>query len=720
MKVEITKQLNSIFENASKSANKQRHDYVSTEHIFLELIKTDEVKQIFHSLEVDVALIEKNLNIYMQHMEKIPKDFKQNATETDALKSIINTMLIQITASEKPKATTLDMFVALFYDNSSYSYKLLERFNVTKGSVLEEVSHEMPEKKEGKKTDFLDKFCVNLSQLAKDGKIDNVIGRDEEIKRMSQILCRRKKNNPLLMGEAGVGKTAIVEGMAISINNNKVPKILQNNIIFALNIGNLVSGTKYRGDFEKRLKGIVAELVKHKNAILFIDEIHTLIGSGSVNGNSLDGANILKPFLARGDIKCIGATTFSEYKQNFEKDKAMTRRFSNVHIDEPSLDHCLEILKGLKGNYESFHNVKFSDEILKNIVSLSHSYIKDRFLPDKAIDIMDEVGSLSHIENKGNKKITNKDIELVVSKIANVPTKSMNKNEKSQIKGLKSKLAKKIFGQNEAIEQVSKYITISKAGLKKENKPIASFLFTGPTGVGKTELAKSIANTLDIAFIRYDMAEFMEGHSVSKFIGSPAGYVGYDDGGKLIDDIKKTPHCVVLFDEVEKAHLDVINIFLQIMDNAKITDNNGNVASFEHTIVIMTSNITSNNNTLMGFNKDESISNDRNIKSFFSNEFINRLSIINFNHLSKIHIDKMVDKLIQQMEGMLEHTKIKITKKAKERISDKGYSKEYGARFLERFLDDNISFIISEKILYSKEKTNNILIDLDDNEFVIK
>ncbi len=720
MKVEITKQLNSIFENASINANKHRHDYISTEHIFLELLKTDEVKQIFNSLEVDINLIEKNLNVYMHHMEKIPKDFDKQATETDALKSTINTMLIQITATDKPKATTLDMFFALFYDNSSYSHKLLERFGISKLDILDEISHVQSPKKDIKKNDLLSKYCVNLNELAKEGKIDNVIGRDIEIKRMSQILCRRKKNNPLLMGEAGVGKTAIVEGLAISINNNEVPKILQNHIIYALNVGNLVSGTKYRGDFEKRLKGIISELMKNKNTILFIDEIHTLIGSGSVNGNSLDGANILKPFLARGDIKCIGATTFAEYKQNFEQDKAMTRRFSNIHIYEPSLEHCLDILKGLKGKYESFHNVKFSDEILKNIVNLSNSYIKDKFLPDKAIDIMDEVGSLSHVESKRNKNITNKDIELVVSKITNVPTKSMNKNEKNQLKGLKAKISKKIFGQNEAIEQVVKYITISKAGLKKENKPIASFLFTGPTGVGKTELAKSIANTLEISFIRYDMAEFMEGHSVSKFIGSPAGYVGYDDGGKLIDDIKKNPHCVVLFDEIEKAHPDVINIFLQIMDNARISDNNGNVANFEHTIIIMTSNITSNNNTLVGFNKDESISNDRNIKSFFSNEFINRLSIINFNHLTNTHIDKMIGKLILDMESRLEHTKIKISKKAKEKVAKEGYSKEYGARFLERFLDDNVSFIISEKIIYSKEKTNDVLIDLKEDEFIVK
>ena len=722
MKVEITKQLNSIFENASNNANKHRHDYISTEHIFLELLKAEDIKQILNSLEVDMSLLEKNLNIYIHHMEKIPKDFDKQATETDALKSIINTMLIQITASDKPKATALDMFFALFYDNSSYSYKLLEKFEVTKLDILEEISHnDMPDKKEGsKKNDLLSKFCVNLNELAKEGKIDSVIGRDTEIKRMSQILCRRKKNNPLLMGEAGVGKTAIVEGLAISINNNEVPKILQDHTIYALNVGNLVSGTKYRGDFEKRLKGIVSELMKNKNTILFIDEIHTLIGSGSVNGNSLDGANILKPFLARGDIKCIGATTFSEYKQNFEQDKAMTRRFSNIPIQEPSLEHCFEILKGLKGKYEDFHNVKFSDEILENIVSLSNSYIKDKFLPDKAIDIMDEVGSLSHVENKKNKNITNKDIELVVSKITNVPTKSMNKNEKSQLKGLKTKLNKKIFGQSEAIEKVTKYITIAKAGLKKENKPIASFLFTGPTGVGKTELAKSIASTLEISFIRYDMAEFMEGHSVSKFIGSPAGYVGYDDGGKLIDDIKKNPHCVVLFDEIEKAHPDVINIFLQIMDNAKISDNNGNIANFEHTIIIMTSNITSNNNLLVGFNKDESISHDRNIKSFFSNEFINRLSIINFNHLTSLHIDKMIDKLIVHMEDRLENTKIKISKKAKEKIAKDGYSKEYGARFLERFLDDNVSFIISEKIIYSKEKSNDIFIDLSEGEFIIK
>lgn len=729
MKVEISKKLNTIFVNANKNATKQRHDYISIEHIFLELIKENEIKEIFIALDISIESIQKNLDIYMKNnINRIPDGFNKDAIETDSLKNIINRMLIQITASDKNKANILDMFVSLFYDTNSYSYKLLQHFGIERIDVIGIVSdmpgetsyNERKDKNESKST-FLNKFCINLNELAKNNKIDNVIGRETEIQRIAQILCRRKKNNPLLMGEAGVGKTAIVEGLAIDMVNNNVPDILKNHTIFALNVGDLVAGTKYRGDFEKRLKGIVSDLQKMKNTILFIDEIHTIIGSGSVSGNSLDGANILKPFLARGDIKCIGATTFSEYKQNFEKDKAMVRRFSNVSVSEPSITHCYEIMKGLKGKYESFHSVKFSDEILKSIVDLSKLYIKDKFLPDKAIDIMDEVGSIAHIENKKNKKISLRDIELVVSNISNVPTKNMSKDEKSKLKGFESKLGQKVFGQEDAIRQVSKYITIAKAGLKKENKPIASFLFTGATGVGKTELCKQVADILGISFLRYDMSEFMEGHSVSKFIGSPAGYVGYDDGGKLIDDVKKNPHCVVLFDEIEKAHPDVINIFLQIMDNASISDNNGNVANFDHSIVIMTSNITSNDNILMGFNKDESISHDRNIKSFFSNEFINRLKIINFKHLEKTHINKMIDKIISEMDDKLESSTLKLSKKAKNIILEKGYSKEYGARFLERYIDDHISFVISKEIIYSKNIQDNMLIDVDkDEKFFIK
>ena len=729
MKIIISKELNKTFNDAVATAKASHHKYLTIEHIFMALLKDPEITHIFDLLDVDISRLKDSINRYFsQYMElDYTEDYTYKPKETIPLTNIIDTMFQQIKNSNRKEAAVADMLVALFYDNKSYSYKLLASMSVDKLAVLEIITSgdakqgTSTKDKEGNQHEFLDKYCIDLLKLAKDDKLDPVIGRDEEIAQAMQVLCRRRKNNPILIGEAGVGKTAVVEGLAKNIASGDVPEILQNTQIYGLNVGLLVAGTKYRGDFEKRLKGIIDEIQAIPRVILFIDEIHTIIGAGSVNDNSIDAANILKPYLARGEIKCIGATTHEEYKANFQKDKAMSRRFSTIQIHEPSLEDSFLILKGLKDKYEKFHKVKYSDIILKSIVDLSDEYIKDRFLPDKAIDILDEVGSHFWIEAKKRKSVVQNDIEKVISKMSNTPLKSLNKDDKAIIKNLSKNLKNKIYGQDDAIEEICKAIIVAKAGLKRKNKPIASFLFTGNTGVGKTQLAKDLANELGIAFQRFDMSEYMERHSVSKLIGAPAGYVGFEQGGQLTDIVRKKTHLVLLLDEIEKANVELINVLLQVMDNATLTDNNGTQVDFSHVVIIMTSNITSNDAIQMGFNHDENIAGDRNIKSFFSKEFINRLSkIVRFNKLDKDHVYQVIDKSIASLVDTLDDIKLQITvsKKLKDEIFSRAKSELYGARNIERVVDELISYELGQKILFHKSDIvdKKLLLDCVDGQ----
>jgi ATP-dependent Clp protease ATP-binding subunit ClpA len=545
-----------------------------------------------------------------------------------------------------------------------------------------------------------------LTKLSIDGKIDPVIGRDKELDRVVQTLCRRKKNNPILVGEPGVGKTAIAEGLATLINEGAVPSILKDYKVLSLDLGSLLAGTKYRGDFEKRLKGILDEIDGSDNVILFIDEIHTLVGAGSTNGGSLDASNLLKPALANGKIKCIGATTYSEFKNFFDKDKALSRRFNKIDIKEPSIEDSIEILKGLKSKYEEHHNIKYQDGAIKLAVELSDKYISDKFLPDKAIDIIDEVGASFHLLKRKRKSVTPLDIETIIARIANIPAKTITSDDMEVLQSLEKDLKARVFGQDEAIEKLVKTIKLSRAGLKSDDKPIGGFLFTGPTGVGKTEIAKELAKEMGINFVRFDMSEYMEKHSVSKLIGSPAGYVGFEEGGQLTEIIKRHPHSVLLLDEIEKAHIDVLNILLQILDNAQLTDNVGAKIDFKNVIIILTSNITSNEAPVMGFEQELS-QKDTAVKKFLSPEFRNRLDdIIYFKTLDTDVVVHIVNKFIVELEAKLIDKEIKISldKRAKEFLAKKGYDKHLGARPLSRVIDKEIKEVITDEILFGELK----------------
>ncbi|MBN2721272.1 MAG: AAA family ATPase, partial [Campylobacterales bacterium] len=579
--------------------------------------------------------------------------------------------------------------------------------------ILEIISHngfdeslENQDEEQGEDS-WLALYCVDLTTLAKSGKIDPVIGRSGEIERVMQTLCRRKKNNPILVGEAGVGKTAIVEGLALKIVNNEVPKVLQNAQIFALDMGALVAGTKYRGDFEKRLKGILKEIEGINDAILFIDEIHMIVGAGATSGGSMDASNLLKPALARGEFKCIGATTFAEYRNFFDKDKALSRRFAKIDVNEPNFEDTLQILKGAKAKYEEFHHITFTDDALKRAIELSIRYIHDRFLPDKAMDIIDDVGASCVLNNKKDIVISPKEIEESVAKSLSLPSTIVSSDDLSKIASLQSKLKSKIIDQDKAVDVLCSAIKRSYAGLSGEHKPIGSFLFVGPTGVGKTALAIELAESMQMHFARFDMSEYMEKHTISRLIGAPPGYVGFEQGGLLTETIKKHPHTVLLLDEIEKAHPDIMNILLQVMDNAKLTDNNGIVSDFSHVVLIMTSNLGTKEASVMGFAKDESVKTDAALKGFFSPEFRNRLSaVIEFAPLSIKSLERIVSLEIDKLNTILVPKKVivKLTPKAKEYLAKESYDIKYGARHIARIIDERIKEHLSDEILFGRLK----------------
>ena len=703
----ISTNLNDIFQKSILYAKELRHEYLTIEHVFYLLLNSKDGADIIKTCGGDVEMMKKSLNDYiLKNIDTLPENIKQDPYESVALSRLIDNMIKHIQSAQQSSADVGDLLAALYDEEHSFSYLLLNEYQISRLDVLELISHREPSSASEDKESFLDKYCINLLDKAKKGKIDPVIGRDAEIKRVVQILCRRKKNNPILVGEAGVGKTAIAEGLALNISSGNVPDIIKEAELFGLDLSALLAGTKYRGDFEKRLKGVMDELKKHPNAILFIDEIHTLIGAGATSG-TMDAANQLKPALASGELKCMGATTFAEYRNGFEKDKALSRRFSKIDVDEPSTKISYQILKGLKSRYEKHHNVKYTNEALKSAVELSKRYITDRFLPDKAIDLIDETAASFHLKKSQKKKVTSYDIEKTISNIIGISGSKVTKDETSSLMNLESDLKQKVIGQDAAVVEVVKAIKISKAGLTPQNKPIASFLFSGPTGVGKTELAISLSQTLGINFERFDMSEYMEKHALSRLVGAPPGYVGFEQGGLLTEAIKKHPYTVLLLDEIEKAHPDLVNILLQIMDSATLTDNNGYKANFQNVILIMTSNIGASARNVMGFNKDESISKNEELKSFFTPEFRNRLdAVVEFGQLSLETVKDIVIKFINELNIELKKKKIIVTisDKAKDFIAQSGYSKEMGARPLKRYIQDNITNKLSDEILFGKLK----------------
>ncbi len=720
----ISVELNNVFRKSVRYAKENRHEYLTLEHIFLSILQSEEGGEILSAVGGDVGYMIELIEAYLHANTPVlePKDEGEidDPHETVVLSHVMNDMMMHINSSGRMEAKIGDMIASILTQEKSYVYAVLKNEGIDRIDILEAISHNSLEEEkeiedeedESELYPNLSDFTIELVEVARKGKIDPVVGRASEIDRVMQTLCRRKKNNPLLVGEPGVGKTAIAEGLALRIAEDDVPSILQNSKIFALDLGSMISGTKYRGDFEKRLKGVLSELQEIEKGIIFIDEIHTLVGAGATSGGSMDAANLLKPALARGELKCIGATTYAEFRNHLDKDKALTRRFSKIDIDEPSVSDTMQILQGIKHKYEEHHRIIFSDEALQSAIDLSVKYLHDRFLPDKAMDIIDEVGAHYMLRDKKDVTIESVDIEESVARMLKLPSTVISTDDTTKLKSLAKDIKSRIVGQDRAIDTIVQSIKRSYAGLNHENSPIGSFLFVGPTGVGKTALSIELADSMDIHFERLDMSEYMEKHALSRLIGAPPGYVGYEQGGLLTEMIKKNPHTVLLLDEVEKAHPDIMNILLQVMDGAKLTDNNGIVSDFKNVILIMTSNLGTKEANVMGFNKDTSSKTDNALKGFFTPEFRNRLSsVVEFEHLSLDSIVKIVDieiaKLNKQMatRGIV----IKLNKRAKEYIAKEGYSDLYGAREVARVIDQKIKEALTDEILFGKLKGGGLV-----------
>ena len=724
----ISAHLRDIFSQAIVYARKNKDEYLTVEHIFLILLEDEYISNMLSDLGIDLDYTKRSIDEHIKaSIPKLPDNIEDEPIESVTLSTTVENMIAHTQSSGRGQAQPEDMFVAILKNDKAYSTFILKQQGLERVDLLEEISHKDEDELDGEESQsVLEQNSTELVALAKNGEIDPVIGREKEISRAIEVLSRRKKNNPILVGEPGVGKTAIAEGLALKIASEDIPETLQNSKIYSLDMGSLVAGTKYRGDFEKKLKNLLKEVSKIEGAIVFIDEIHTVIGAGSVGGSAMDASNILKPMLSSGKLRCIGATTYEEYRNDFSKDKAFNRRFAKIDVNEPSIEDTVTILEGLKGKYEEFHNVRFSKKTIESAVTLSKKFINDRFLPDSAIDVIDEVGATLKLQAKTKKAVTIKvsDIESTVSKMANVPTKSATKSDLTLLRTLDTNMKKRVFGQDDAIEKMVRAIKINKAGLNDEDKPIGSFLFTGPTGVGKTEVAKELSNQLGIHFERFDMSEYMEPHTVSRLIGAPAGYVGFEKGGLLTEAIRKHPHCVLLLDEIEKAHPDLMSLLLQVMDNAELTDNNGSKADFKNVILIMTSNLGSNESGVMGFAKDSSLNENKAVNKFFAPEFRNRLdAIVSFSSLAIDIVVKVVGKFIDDLALSLKEKNIdiKITMKAKKYLADKGYDKAMGARPLNRVITSEVKERLTDEILFGKLKNGGtVKIDLKQDKLTFE
>ena len=731
---ELEQSISSLFDQAQKTDI----EYITIEHLLLMILSDFDVKDFLKSNGINVNSFKSSVEDYIQDTTPRKSDPNKSPQPTLGFQRVLQRAVFHVQSSGKGVVKPINILVAIFSEKESHSVYLLTKAGISRLDIVSYISHgKTASKKESDSViDGVDeeevitesgesKFLINLNEQAAEGKIDALIGRQEEISRLIQILARRTKNNPLLVGESGVGKTAIVEGLAHLVINKKVPEYLQNYTIYSLDIGALIAGTKYRGDFEKRLKEVIEFLEGQDKSILFIDEIHTIIGAGSASGGSLDVSNLLKPALGKGSLRCIGSTTFQEFRGIFNQNQALSRRFQKIDINEPDIDDSIAILKGIKPLYEQHHNVKYHDESIKSAVELSQKFISDRFLPDKAIDLMDETGALLNVNRKDNKKITVNqiDIEKTISKITKIPEKSISKDESKSLKNIERDLKRVIFGQDKAIVSLGNAIKLSRAGLRDDNKTIGSFLFAGPTGVGKTEIARQLASILGIELIRFDMSEYMERHTVSRLIGAPPGYVGFDQGGLLTEAIVKNPHAVLLLDEIEKANPDIFNLLLQVMDSGVLTDNNGRKADFRNVILIMTTNAGADllEKSSIGFNSQSNESDALNsLNKLFAPEFRNRLDeIIQFNYLPKKVVLSIVDKFLTKLQAQLDEREIELiySKKVVNWIADKGYNKHMGARPMERFITDHIKKPLVNDVLFGAlNKGGQIKVDLVDGQ----
>jgi len=702
-------------------ARNRRLEFVTVEHLLLALLNMDEVLTFLRGKRINIDEIRAELEQYIDsHTPIISEDAEIDIVPTVGFQRVLQRSVYQAQSAQKNSVNAMNVFVSIFSEKESHAVYMLKLNNISRLDVMEGISSQLADvpveetKKVGSekqtKPSSLESFTTNLCEKARLGEIDPLLGREEEVLRTVQILSRRRKNNPLLVGQAGVGKTAIAQGLAKKIVDGKVPDVLKDTTIYSLDVGVLIAGTKYRGDFEKRLKSVLTDLEENKNSILFIDEVHTLIGAGSVSGGSLDASNILKPALADGTLKCIGSTTYEEFRKVFEKDHALARRFQKIDIEEPSVEETIKILHGLKKYYQTHHNVKFSSAALASAAELTHRHIGDRRLPDKAIDVIDEVGALQQILPKSKRKINIgvADIENIVAKLARIPSRQINSDDKSQLKNLEEELKLGVFGQDSAVESLSSAIKLSRSGLSPIEQPMGSFLFAGPTGVGKTEICKQLSRIMGVKLLRFDMSEYMERHSISKLIGSPPGYVGYDEGGLLTEAVNSNPYAVLLLDEIEKAHPDIFNLLLQVMDYGILTDANGREVDFRNVILVMTSNVGAHSvqRASIGFNEqDHSLDYEGELKKTFTPEFRNRLSeIIYFNSLSEEVVVYVVNKFLFELEDVLEQKNVSliISDAARKWFAKHGYDSKMGARPMARLIEKKVRKPLADELLFGQ------------------
>ncbi|NBT91706.1 MAG: ATP-dependent Clp protease ATP-binding subunit ClpA [Betaproteobacteria bacterium] len=744
----IAQELEVSLHMAFVEARQQRHEFITVEHLLLALLDNPSAAEVLRACSANVDELRKSLSHFIKdNTPQVSGVDEVDTQPTLGFQRVIQRaiMHVQSTGSGKKEVMGSNVLVAIFGEKDSHAVYYLHQQGVTRLDVVNFIAHgikksDPPESSKGpegspeaeettseknEKASPLEQYTQNLNQLAKDGKIDPLIGREYEVERVIQILCRRRKNNPLLVGEAGVGKTAIAEGLAWRISQKDVPEVLADSVVYSLDMGALLAGTKYRGDFEQRLKGVLKSLKDKPNAVLFIDEIHTLIGAGAASGGTLDASNLLKPSLSSGQLKCIGATTFTEYRGIFEKDAALSRRFQKIDVVEPTVEQTVEILKGLKSRFEEHHKVKYAVAALQAAAELSAKYINDRHLPDKAIDVIDEAGAAQQIlaPSKRKKTISKTEVEEIVAKIARIPPANVSNDDRGKLKTLDRDLKSVVFGQDKALDVLASAVKMARSGLGRADKPIGSFLFSGPTGVGKTEAAKQLAYIMGIELLRFDMSEYMERHAVSRLIGAPPGYVGFDQGGLLTEAVTKKPHCVLLLDEIEKAHPDIFNVLLQVMDHGTLTDNNGRKADFRNVIIIMTTNAGAEtmNKATIGFTNPREAGDEMiDIKRLFTPEFRNRLdSIVGFKALDENVILRVVDKFLLQLETQLAEKKVEVTftDKLRKHLGKKGFDPLMGARPMQRLIQDTIRRALADELLFGRlTDGGRLTVDLDDKD----